>query len=99
MEFKIRRSIHQEKTIARQVGGRRVAGSGNQPSNKGDVRADGWLIEAKQTSLPRYNLTLAVFRKIEREAIRAKKEAALIVEMAGRTLVVLDYQTWLSIRP
>lgn len=68
------------------------------PSMKGDVRATLWLVEAKQTRTSRYNLTLAVWRKIEREAMRASKEPALMIDMAGRNLVVISEATFLALQ-
>ena len=107
-----RKSLRQEREIATDARGRRVAGSGNQPGNKGDVRVAGapwaipgqstsdlgWLVEAKCTDSPRYSLSLKVWRKIESEAIRACKEPALVVEVAGRKLVVVSYDAWLAMR-
>ena len=94
---RLRRSVQQERGIAQDVGGRRVAGSGNQPGNKGDVRAGDWLIEAKQTVKPSYSLKLGEWRKIEAAAIRASKSPVMIVEMAGRKLAVIDYDDWLAL--
>jgi len=96
---KLRASVSQEKRIAKDVGGRRVAGSGSLPGLKGDVKdPEGWLLEAKQTEKPRYSLTLAVWRKIEREALQKGKQPALIVEMAGRKVAVISYDDWLAMR-
>jgi hypothetical protein len=95
---KLRRSQSQEKGIARDTGGRRTPGSGSQEHAKGDVKEDEWLIEAKQTVSPRYSLTLSTWRQIEVQAIRASRSPALVVEMAGRKLVVIDYNTFLSMR-
>lgn len=95
---KLRRSVRQEKSIATAVGGRRVAGSGSQPGNKGDVRTERWLIEAKQTVKPSYRLTLDVWRKIEHHAIKAGREPVLIVEMAGRSLAVMDLNAFLAVK-
>lgn len=75
-----------------------MSASGSQPGNKGDVTAESWRIEAKQTIAPRFSLTLKVWRAIEREAIQKGKEPALVIEMAGRKLVVLDYNTWLALQ-
>ena len=95
---KLRSSVRQEKKIAKDVGGRRVAGSGSMPGNKGDVKASGWLVEAKQTLKARFPLTLQLWRKIEREAFKASKTPAMVIEMAGRSLVVIDYKDWLAMR-
>lgn len=40
-------STRQEATIAREIGGKRVAASGATAFNKGDITTDKWLIEAK----------------------------------------------------
>jgi hypothetical protein len=95
---KLRSSVAQEKRIAKDVGGRRVAGSGSMPGNKGDVKADGWLVEAKQTVKGRFSLTLQLWRKIECEAYKTGKTPAMVIEMAGRSLVVLGYNDWLAMR-
>ena len=95
---KLRSSVAQEKRIAKDVGGRRVAGSGSMPGNKGDVKHADWLIEAKQTVKGRFPLTLQLWRKIETEAFRASKTPAMVIEMAGRSLVVISYDDWLAMR-
>jgi len=93
----MRRSVRQERKIAREAGGRRTAGSGNQPGNKGDVRTDRWLVEAKTTTAKGYTVTMATWRKIELEAHRKLLEPALIIEIDGRQLVIVDYHAWLSL--
>ena len=95
--FRLKASVAQEKAVARDIGGRRVSGSGSQQFNKGDVQADKWLIEAKQTVTGRFTLSLALWNKIRSEAIRKSKEPAMVIEMEGRKLVVLDYQTFLAL--
>lgn len=95
---RIRSSVQQERRIAKAVGGHRVAASGALPGAKGDVKTAEWLIEAKQTIRSRYSLTLAVWRKIEREALEKGKKPALIVEMAGRSVAVIDLNDWLELQ-
>lgn len=95
---RLRRSVAQEKGIARDIGGRRVAGSGNQPGLKGDVKDSRWLVEAKQTKGTRYSLTLLTWRTCETYAIKAGKEPVMVVEMAGRKLAVIDYNVWLALK-
>lgn len=89
-------SKRQEQSIARDVAGRRVAGSGSMPSNKGDVKAGAFLIEAKQTKGLRFSLTLALWRKIYSEAAKVGKRPAMVIEMAGRKVAVLDYDDFLA---
>jgi hypothetical protein len=98
---KLRHSVQQEKRIARTTAATRTAGSGNQPAvgQKGDVKQERWLIEAKRTDNSRlsYSLKLSDWRKIECAAMRAAKEAAMVIEIGGRSLVVIDYQAFLTL--
>jgi hypothetical protein len=99
--FIIRRqksSVAQERSVAKDVGGRRVAGSGSLPGNKGDVREGGWLIECKQTVTARFSLTLGLWRKIYGEAVRSDRRPAMVIELSGRRVVVLDYDDFLAMR-
>lgn len=95
---RLRNSARQEHKIAIQMGGRRVAGSGSQPGNKGDVKAERWLVEAKQTKGARFTLTIGLWRKIFSEAVRASREPAMVIELSGRSLAVIDYQTFLALK-
>lgn len=96
-KYRMRSSVRQEKKIAADVAGHRVAGSGNQPGLKGDVKCLDWLIEAKQTVRTSTTLKLSVWRKIESEAIKAAKEPAIVLDIAGRELAVIDYKTFLHL--
>jgi hypothetical protein len=91
-------SVSQEKRVAKQMAGRRVAGSGSMPGNKGDVRADGWLVEAKMTKGVRFTITLALWRKIYGEAVMAGRLPVMQLELAGRTVAVIDWQDFLRLR-
>jgi hypothetical protein len=93
-KIKLRASRQQERLIAAGRGGRVVAGSGNQPSSKGDVKERQWLGEAKITVSPRYSLTLSTWRTIESQAFASCREPYLVIEMAGRKLVVIRYETF-----
>lgn len=95
---KLRASVRQEKKIAKDIGGRRVAGSGSLPGMKGDVTSSRWLVEAKQTVTQRFSLTLRLWRKIEGEAVSKGKLPVMLIEMSGRTLAVIDYNDFLAIR-
>lgn len=76
-----------------------MAGSGNQPSEKGDVK-DGfnWLVENKSTIGNRYSLRLSDWRKIKNEAIRAGREPVIQLDMNGERLAIIDQRTWLMLR-
>lgn len=94
---KLRRSQSQEKSIARDMGGRRTPGSGSQDHSKGDVKTEEFLVEAKQTISTSYSLKLATWRAIKHQAIRANKEPAMVIELAGVKLAVIDYNKFLTI--
>jgi hypothetical protein len=95
---RLRSSVNQEKAIAKDIGGRRVAGSGSQQWNKGDVKHKTWLVEAKQTVTGRFTISNGLWRKIEREAIRSGREPVIIIEMAGRKLALVDYNAFLAMK-
>jgi hypothetical protein len=92
-------SAKQEHRIAVAMGGKRVVGSGNQPGLHGDVKAPGWLIEAKQTKTQAFRLTLPLLRKIEVEAMRTgDRLPAMIIEMSGRSYAVLRLDDFLALK-
>lgn len=92
----LRRSVRQERAIARDTGGRRQAASGSLPGLKGDVKTKSWLIEAKTTAGVTYTLKLRTWRKIEQEALVARKEPVLVLEISGRKLAIIDYDLWVD---
>jgi siroheme synthase len=95
---RLRRSVAQEERLAVQLGGKRIAGSGSQLGAKGDVKTERWLVEAKTTTSGRFPLTLALFRKIEKEAIQAGKAPVMVIEMAGRSLAVITLDDFIAFR-
>lgn len=96
----LRRSVAQEKQIARETAGRRTAGSGSTPtqSSKGDVAAPGWLVEAKQTSGAGYRLTLATWRQVYVQAVRQSRHPVMQIDIAGQKLAVIDWALFLDLR-
>lgn len=93
----LRLSKAQEKGIAVEVGGRRTAGSGNQPTDKGDVSSAEWLGEAKMTKSTRFGLTLLMWRKIEYYAMKKGKLPYMVIELAGRKLAVIRWEDFKSV--
>lgn len=63
-------SNKQEKAIAKNIGGRKVANSGATRFNKGDVQTDDWLIEAKTKTSASKSMT------IQKEWLIKNKEEA-----------------------
>lgn len=97
---RLRRAAGTERAVAKASGGRRTAGSGNQEtaSQKADVSEDQWLIEVKDAKGPRFSLTLLTWRTIEGQAIRAAKEPAMVLNLAGRKLAVISFDTFLALK-
>lgn len=74
-----RRSQKQEKSVAKQFGGKVTIASGAIWSSKGDVRNSKFLIECKTTEKDYYSLTAKVWEKIEQEAIKDHLRTPLMV--------------------
>ena len=65
-----KKSQLQEKSVAKDLNAHTVVASGALWGSKGDVRHDNLLVECKTTDKPYYSLTLTVWEKIEKEAIK-----------------------------
>lgn len=65
-----KKSQLQEKSVAKDLNARTVVASGALWGSKGDVRHDNLLVECKTTNRGFYSLTMKVWEKIEKEAIR-----------------------------
>jgi len=80
-----KRWIKQEERIAKENRGKRQPGSGNQPFDKGDVKSDVFLYEAKSTDKQSFRLTSDMIQKIAGETIEAgsreKKEKKWALEI------------------
>jgi hypothetical protein len=63
-----RRARKSEQQAAREQGGRRQPASGSKWFAKGDLRANGFLIDDKFTDDASFRITRDMWRKIEREA-------------------------------
>jgi hypothetical protein len=75
-----RRSRKQESSLAKSLGGRVTAGSGNKDV-KGDVRVKGVArIEAKTTKNASFSVTREMINKIETAAANSGEVPALVVE-------------------
>ena len=85
---------HQEKKLAKKLGGRRQPGSGSIPGLKGDVFSKTYLAECKATASASYILKLKVLEKIEQEAAMENKEPLLEIQMQGKKFYVLTECTF-----
>lgn len=92
------RATKQEKAIAKRLGGRRQSNSGATAHHKGDVKAPGFLVEAKFTDKESMVLHGAVLDKIENEAALEGKEPLMELDINGRKWVVMLQSTFDAVR-
>lgn len=65
-----KKSQLQEKSVAKDLDAKTVIASGALWGSKGDVRHEDFLVECKTTEKSYYSLTMKVWEKIEKEAIK-----------------------------
>ena len=65
-----KKSQLQERSVAKDLNAQTVVASGALWGSKGDVRHDNLLIECKTTEKSYYSLSMSVWEKIEKEAIK-----------------------------
>lgn len=80
-------SSKQEKMIANELGGYPVGMSGAGAANPGDVRTYDWLVECKTHTKPDQPIffDLAVWQKIQNEAMGVHRKPVLIVDDGSQT--------------
>ena len=67
------KSDRREEWLAKELGGKRVAGSGSSREKKGDVKFGHFLMEDKRTAGKSLAIQVAWLEKIEREALACGK--------------------------
>lgn len=83
------KSRNQEKAIAKRVDGNVCIASGAVPGNKGDVRGEHFLVEAKRTDKSSISIKQAWLDKIEKEARAIGKSPQLHIEIQDKRYVLL----------
>ena len=88
------RSAKMEARVAREVGGRTMAGSGSSWRARGDVSAEEHLIQHKYTDAKSFVLKLAEWEQVQTDARNAGKDGAMIIEFAsnGKRLLVTEIE-------
>lgn len=86
---------HQEKRLAKVLGGQRSAGSGAF-DRKGDVRAATQLWETKWTGKKSFTVKAEVLEKIIGEALAEGRTPVLGLELNGRNYVIVEEGDWLE---
>jgi hypothetical protein len=74
-------SYSQEKLIAKRLNGKTTIASGALWFQKGDIKANGILVEAKATSSKALSVKSSVWKKIENEAVRRGLVPAMALQM------------------
>lgn len=81
-----------EKTLAKQINGRRVPMSGG-GYTKGDVHTDRFCIQSKATDNKSFSVKLSDLQKAERDAMSQSKEPLFCIDICGQRFWLLwDYQ-------
>jgi hypothetical protein len=83
-----------EKKLAKEVGGKRVGGSGCHWSSKGDVKHKSFLFEVKTTEHDSYAVGLKTLIKIEREAHNVGKIPVLMLNIKSKKYIVVRLEDW-----
>jgi hypothetical protein len=94
-----------EKKLAREFNGRLQPGSGAPWGVKGDIEMtngipdwwNGLLVEAKDTANKSFRVSDSVWGKIQNEAASEGKLGIMMVDLAGNTLAVVDYQVLMQL--
>lgn len=89
---------NQEKRLAKAIGGSRRAASGAFWSGKGDIRAPGYLIEAKWTGAKQITVKSQVLEKIVTEAVIEGRTPVLAIELNRKNYVILVEDDFLEMR-
>lgn len=87
-----------EKKDAKDFGGTRVRGSGNQWNYPGDIASDKYLIEVKQTGKKSFGVSVELWDKISEEAAFSSDRIPLLSLLIQDTeLIVLSKMDFLNI--
>ena len=95
-------SSRQEKKVAKVVGGKQVANSGATAFNKGDVRTDDWLFEAKTKISESQSFSIKkewLLKNKEEMFAMGKSYNALVFDFGdGNNYYVVDEKTFLRMK-
>jgi len=91
-------SNRQEKHIAKELGGKKVANSGATAFNKGDVVLNDWLLEAKTKTSPTNSFSIKkewLLKNKEESYAMRKSYNALVFDFGdGNNYYVIDEKTF-----
>lgn len=100
---KKKKSNKQEETLAKRVGGKTQAGSGNQWHSKGDVEDKKFLHECKYTKHKSFSVSVKLWEEIEEKAFAMGGKTPAIEILLGEgqenlKLIVLSEDDYLELR-
>ena len=100
---KKKKSNKQEQALAKRVGGRTQAGSGNQWHSKGDVQDQDYLIECKYTKNKSFRVSVDLWEEITEKAFAMGGKTPAIEILLGEgqdnlKLIVLSEDDYLALR-
>lgn len=100
MNLKKRKSLLQERRVAKDLGGKVQPGSGAPDFYKSDVRKIGDVrVECKTTGAKSYSLKLHELEKIKAEAVEGGLESwAMQIEFDHKKFAIIDWQEFLDLR-
>jgi len=87
----------QEISVAKSLNGRITSASGATPWDKADVKTEEFLFECKTTAKGFYSLTVKVWEKISKEAVRAGlKIPVMVIDLnsGGERIAVFEYDLY-----
>jgi hypothetical protein len=91
----ISQSRKQERKVAKDLGGSVVVASGSRWFSKGDVKAQGVLVECKTTDKQSYILHEADLKKIAAQGIRERRLGLMQLEFSERsTWAIVQWETF-----
>ena len=83
-----------EEYVANSLDGKTTPGSGNQDFFKGDFQGENWFVDCKTTKSDSYSIKNSLFEKYETIAKLEDKEMIIALNLNGRKLAILDFETF-----
>lgn len=98
-----KKSEKQEKTLAKRLGGKTQAGSGNQWHSKGDVETKDYLLECKYTKYKSFKVSVDLWEEINDKAFTMGGKIPAIELLLGEgkenlKLIILSEDDFLELK-
>lgn len=83
-----------EEYVANSLDGKPTPLSGATPYQKGDFQGENWFVDCKATNKDSYSIKNSLFEKYEEISRLEGKEMIVALNLNGRKLAVLDFETF-----